>query len=64
MKKYCITVCRISFYDLSKHAVESTAQSETKITWLTIKDHLGDLMYQISSMKFRVIYNVTGIMQR
>lgn len=41
------------FYDLSKHAVETTAQSDNKITWVTIKDHLGDLMYQLTSMKFK-----------
>lgn len=45
---------RIAFYDLSRHAVESTAQSDNKITWNTIKDHMGDLMYELSSMKFKV----------
>uniref|UniRef100_A0A158R4D8 H(+)-transporting two-sector ATPase n=1 Tax=Syphacia muris TaxID=451379 RepID=A0A158R4D8_9BILA len=43
----------ISFYDLARHAVEATAQSENKITWAIIKDHIGDLMYQLSSMKFK-----------
>jgi len=43
----------IAFYDLARHAVESTAQTETKITWGTIRDHMGDLMYQLSSMKFK-----------
>ncbi|CAD5213531.1 unnamed protein product [Bursaphelenchus okinawaensis] len=43
----------VSFYDLARHAVESTAQSDNKITWNTIRDHMGDLMYQLSSMKFK-----------
>ncbi len=45
---------RIAFYDFARHAVESTAQSENKITWAIIRDHLGDIMYQLSSMKFKV----------
>jgi V-type H+-transporting ATPase subunit A len=43
----------IAFYDLARHAVESTAQSDNKITWATIRDHMGDTMYQLSSMKFK-----------
>ncbi|KAI6214561.1 hypothetical protein M3Y94_00283100 [Aphelenchoides besseyi] len=43
----------ISFYDLSRHAVEATAQQDNKVTWNTIRDHMGDLMYQLSSMKFK-----------
>ncbi|KAK0397552.1 hypothetical protein QR680_002168 [Steinernema hermaphroditum] len=43
----------IAFYDLSRHSVESTAQSDNKVTWNTIRDHMGDLMYQLSSMKFK-----------
>ncbi|CAJ0593815.1 unnamed protein product [Cylicocyclus nassatus] len=43
----------IAFYDLARHAVESTAQTENKVTWAVIRDHLGDLMYQLSSMKFK-----------
>merc|ERR1719213_1107729 len=42
-----------SFYDQAKHAVESTAQSETnKITLAIIKEQMGGLMYELSSMKF------------
>ncbi len=44
----------ISFYDLAKHAVESTAQSENRITWAIIREALGDVMYQLTSMKFKV----------
>ncbi|CAJ0564511.1 unnamed protein product, partial [Mesorhabditis spiculigera] len=43
----------ISFYDLARHSVESTAQSENKVTWATIRDHMGDLIYQLSAMKFK-----------
>ncbi|EYC20589.1 hypothetical protein Y032_0021g294 [Ancylostoma ceylanicum] len=43
----------IAFYDLARHAVESTAQSENKVTWAIIRDHMGDLLYQLSSMKFK-----------
>ena len=44
----------ISFYDMARHAVESTAQSENKITWAIIRDSLNDTIYKISSMKFKV----------
>jgi len=43
----------IAFYDMARHAVESTAQADNKITFATIRDHMGDIMYQISSMKFK-----------
>ncbi|KJH43797.1 ATP synthase [Dictyocaulus viviparus] len=46
-------VNKIAFYDLARHAVESTAQSENKLTWAIIRDHMGDLLYQLSSMKFK-----------
>merc|ERR1719345_490018 len=42
----------VAFYDLARHSVESTSQSETKITLVAIKDGMGDMMYQLSSMKF------------
>jgi len=42
----------ITFYELARHSVESTAQSDNKITWNIIKDALGDVMYQMSSTKF------------
>ena len=44
----------ILFYDLSRHAVESTAQSDHKVTWSIIRERLGDTMYKLSSMKFKV----------
>uniref|UniRef100_L7MA55 H(+)-transporting two-sector ATPase n=1 Tax=Rhipicephalus pulchellus TaxID=72859 RepID=L7MA55_RHIPC len=43
----------IGLYDLAKHAVESTAQSENRITWALIREALGELLYQLSSMKFK-----------
>jgi V-type H+-transporting ATPase subunit A len=43
----------ISFYDLARHAVEATSQTDNKVTWNTIRDHMGDLMYQLSAMKFK-----------
>ncbi|XP_005293802.2 V-type proton ATPase catalytic subunit A-like [Chrysemys picta bellii] len=43
----------IAFYDMAQHAVESTAQSENKITWAVIRESLGDIMYKLSSMKFK-----------
>ncbi|CAG2059267.1 unnamed protein product [Timema podura] len=43
----------IAFYDMSRHAVESTAQSENKITWNVIRDGMGNILYQLSSMKFK-----------
>ena len=43
----------IAFYDLARHAVESTAQSENKITWAVIREAMGNILYQLSSMKFK-----------
>jgi len=43
----------IAFYDLARHAVESTAQSESKITWSVIREAMGNILYQLSSMKFK-----------
>lgn len=43
----------IAFYDLSRRAVETTAQSEHKITWAVIREAMGNVLYQLSSMKFK-----------
>merc|ERR1712088_355533 len=43
----------IAFYDLARHAVASTAQSENKITWGVIREAMGNILYQLSSMKFK-----------
>ena len=44
----------IAFYELSRHAVESTAQADNKITWNVIRETMSQTMYQLSSMKFKV----------
>ena len=44
----------IAFYDLARHSVESTAQSEHKITWNVIREAMSNVMYQLASMKFKV----------
>uniref|UniRef100_A0A4W5P699 H(+)-transporting two-sector ATPase n=1 Tax=Hucho hucho TaxID=62062 RepID=A0A4W5P699_9TELE len=43
----------IAFYDLARHAVETTAQSDNKITWSMIREHMGEILYRLSSMKFK-----------
>ncbi|XP_070551981.1 V-type proton ATPase catalytic subunit A isoform X2 [Ptychodera flava] len=43
----------IAFYDMARHAVETTAQSDNKITWAIIRENMGDILYQLSSMKFK-----------
>ena len=67
---YYILVCRfcpfyktcgmlkniISFYDMARHAVETTSQSENKITWSAIRDNLSKTIYKLSSMKFKVYF--------
>ena len=48
----------VGFYDMARHAVESTAQSDNKITWGTIRESMGNILYQLSSMKFKVVFLV------
>ena len=43
----------IGFYDLAKTAVDS-AKGDNRITYAMIKEAMGDIMYQLSSMKFKV----------
>lgn len=43
----------IGFYEMARHAVETTAQSENRITYNVIREAMGDIMYQLSSMKFK-----------
>ena len=55
----------VAFYDMARHAVETTAQSDNKITWAVIKENMGQIIYQLSSMKFKVshitrAYNYDG----
>jgi len=51
----CVGMLRnmIAFYDLARHAVETTAQSEKKITWNDIRTNLADILHQLSGMKFK-----------
>jgi V-type H+-transporting ATPase subunit A len=43
----------VAFYDLARHSVESTAQSDNKITWNVIRESMSQIMYQLASMKFK-----------
>lgn len=38
---------------MARHSVESTAQSDNKVTWATIREAMGPILYQLSSMKFK-----------
>ncbi|KAK0057540.1 V-type proton ATPase catalytic subunit A [Biomphalaria pfeifferi] len=46
----------ISFYDMARHAVETTAQSDNKVTFAIIKEQMGGIMYKLSNMKFKDPY--------
>ncbi|NXI43208.1 VATA ATPase, partial [Galbula dea] len=43
----------VTFYDLARHAVEATAPGERRVTWATIRESLGDILYKLSAMKFK-----------
>ncbi|XP_055938624.1 V-type proton ATPase catalytic subunit A [Argiope bruennichi] len=42
----------MAFYDLAMNAVQSTAQSENRITWAVIREAMDSVLYELSSMKF------------
>jgi len=42
----------ITFYNLAQKAVESSSDDK-RITWMTIKNGMGDVIYELSSMKFQ-----------
>ncbi len=44
----------IGFYDMARRTVETTAQSENKVTLSIIKEQMGPLIYDVTSMKFEV----------
>ena len=44
----------VMFFNMAQQAVEHTSQSDNKITWATIKDNLGDVIHQLTRMKFLV----------
>ncbi|XP_049661441.1 V-type proton ATPase catalytic subunit A-like [Accipiter gentilis] len=43
----------VTFYELARHAVEATVPGERRITWATIRESLGDILYKLSAMKFK-----------
>lgn len=44
----------IAFYDMARHSVETTVQSDNKITWSIIREQMGDnILYELSCMKFK-----------
>lgn len=43
----------IAFYDMSRQIVNRTAQSDNKVTWQIIRDSMGNILYELSSMKFK-----------
>merc|ERR1712226_1385437 len=43
----------IHFYDLARHAVDTTSESDKKVTWNVIRESMSQIMYQLSSMKFK-----------
>lgn len=42
----------IHFYTLANNVIEATATSENRVTFSLIKEHMGELLYKLSSMKF------------
>lgn len=46
----------IAFYEMARHAVETTAQSDNKITYNIIREQMGQIMYKLSNMKFKDPY--------
>jgi len=43
----------VLFYNLSQKAIEDTASTEDKITWLKIKNAMANLLFKLSQMKFQ-----------
>ncbi|XP_037933663.1 V-type proton ATPase catalytic subunit A-like [Teleopsis dalmanni] len=43
----------IAFYDMARNSVETTAQSDNKVTWNMIREAMGNILYQLSAMKFK-----------
>jgi V-type H+-transporting ATPase subunit A len=44
----------VAFYHQARHVCEASSNSEKKVTLAVIKEQMGGLMYEISSMKFEV----------
>ncbi|XP_054743998.1 V-type proton ATPase catalytic subunit A-like [Anastrepha obliqua] len=43
----------ITFYDQSRNAIEITASDENRVTWTEIRQEMGNILYELSSMKFK-----------
>ncbi|XP_064257689.1 V-type proton ATPase catalytic subunit A-like [Passer domesticus] len=43
----------ITFYELARGAVEGAGPEEQRVTWATIREGLGDILYRLSAMKFQ-----------
>lgn len=43
----------IGFFDLAKNAVDAN-KGDNRVTYSMIKEAMGEIMYQLSSMKFKV----------
>jgi len=44
----------VAFYQLATHAIESSASSDSKITWQIIRENMSEILHQLTSMKFLV----------
>lgn len=51
----------IAFYDMARRAVETTAQSDNKITWSIIRENMSEILYRLTSMKFKVFLWGSGL---
>ncbi|TRZ09884.1 hypothetical protein HGM15179_017216 [Zosterops borbonicus] len=43
----------VTFYDLARGAVEGAGAEDQRVTWATIREGLGDILYRLSAMKFK-----------
>ncbi|KAK0406270.1 hypothetical protein QR680_018469 [Steinernema hermaphroditum] len=43
----------ITFYELARHAIESTAPTEHRVTLTMIQEEMRELIYELSAMKFQ-----------
>uniref|UniRef100_A0A674HAG1 H(+)-transporting two-sector ATPase n=1 Tax=Taeniopygia guttata TaxID=59729 RepID=A0A674HAG1_TAEGU len=43
----------VTFYELARAAVEGAGPEEQRVTWATIREGLGDILYRLSAMKFQ-----------
>lgn len=50
----------IAFYDMARRAVETTAQSDNKITWSIIRENMSEILFRLTSMKFKVCCKEPG----